>query len=309
MLDTLDLDRIVDRLSRSRLKVESLFSALVLSGIVVVGASFATLVDLRGRFPVFNAVLDLAFAFYAACFFVYLLPQRKRLKSLSQKQITRLFIFLTLPYFPVSWTSHYNLGYSQDIPWIPFTGIKLAFLCQTVLKSGDRRVNGVLMCGFAIESVILWRHFNYGAREYIQLAGEPWYTILFVIVSVSLLIYQDKMDQIQRELFIARIKAHIYESIAHLFASLKDRSNTPLQTIEISIYLLSQEMGKDKAENSRPLQRISTAARQLKELNETFDSLGPEIISEIASLESPEQLLKKIRNNLKSTGENPPTST
>ncbi len=70
------------------------------------------------------------------------------------------------------------------------------------------------------------------------------------------------------------------------------------QTIEIATYLLSKEMGKYAAEHSRALQRILSATTQLKELNETFNSLGPEIIAELESIETPEQILKRIHQSL-----------
>jgi hypothetical protein len=92
---------------------------------------------------------------------------------------------------------------------------------------------------------------------------EPWPTLAFGLAGVLALIYRFRRAQLEQE--VARIQAQNFaiKRLAKIFLNIRDRMNTPLQVIELSVDLL-----RNSDEPVEPIvDRIDRSVHLLREIN------------------------------------------
>jgi hypothetical protein len=93
-----------------------------------------------------------------------------------------------------------------------------------------------LLIAFSVETVVLWALNLAG-----HLPGEPWVTLFYGVFAAALLWQRASERRLTRRLVQVNAEASALERIALASLAVRDRMNTPLQTLTLSIELLEAQ--------------------------------------------------------------------
>lgn len=190
----------------------------------------------------------------------------KKRKSWSTELAVGLFLFLYFPYYPMTWYQHV-IYINQPHFWYPFVAIKLHFFALAFLIPGPFWLNFLMMVMFGFEAIAMWKVFNIPSISNVFLGFEPLTTILFGTVSLCLLLFRYHDEKIIRELSIKHAEDQAYERVAKIFLNIRDRTNTPIQTLKIAIFILKKKLPED--DDLIPIMEKSIA--KLTDLNDILN--------------------------------------
>ncbi|HYO59524.1 hypothetical protein [Archangium sp.] len=210
---------------------------------------------------------------------VLLARRRRRTPGL----IEACFAGGVLPFLPLfAMAEHAMTG--SGLIWVPMTGHRLVMLSIGVLAPTGMWFGGGLIAAFALEAVVLWYALGLGGHPGVRSPWEPWVTLIYGGVALSMLAYRVRSHNVELKLREARAEAEALERLARLFLAVRDATNTPLQTLELSIALLrrrSPESEPTAATMERAVQRLRSLAQRLgsvdpllvwREGDESFDA-------------------------------------
>jgi hypothetical protein len=156
------------------------------------------------------------------------------------------------------------------------------------LAPGPLLPNAALVTGFAIEAVAVWYFGGVRDAQLGTLSGEPWITLLFACASILILIFQNAYRRLHRQLGELTVRQRFIENLSRLSLSVRDKVNSPLQTLEICFALPKNEV---TAAGQKSLNAIEDSIRPLRE----FDCL---VDWEQKEFPEPETLVKRLREDL-----------
>ena len=197
----------------------------------------------------------------------------KRREKISQPMMTRLFLLLVLTLYPISWIGQSSLANSGQ-PWVPFMGYRIAFFVLAVFVVGPFYLNAILIAAFAFETVGLWFYLDLGSKPWVIATGEPLFTFACAVIGYILLFFHYKYRETNRLLAMTEAKSHILEQMAKVFLTIRAKSNTPLQTIELEADLLQ---GLHPG-NIPSVTGIQNSLKSLKELNKIYKELEANVV-------------------------------
>jgi hypothetical protein len=273
------------QLWNKRLRLEIWYSCVVASALMAV-AQLATLeVDrhILGR-PFF--VLRLPYLFVALACLIVLLHQRKKL---GFQALQLMMVALTLSAFPYIWVSQAAFANSQN-PWIPFYGFQITALAVAMFRYGNGvRFNVFLLAALTIESAAFWWRFQLGSEPLFAQSGYIWNVLLTGLCAATLLIARYQYERTLRRFIELEARAATAEMTARLFLTVKDRANSPLQTLEIGLALLKRQQPESAISDA-----LLSALKKLVDLHEIFNARNAEIDwSQAEALTDPEWLKEK----------------
>jgi hypothetical protein len=188
-----------------------------------------------------------------------------------------------LPFLPLFALAEHSMA-SSGLVWVPMTGHRLVMLAIGVLAPTGLWLGGGLIAAFAGEAVVLWYALGLGSHPGVRSPWEPWVTLVYGGVALAMLAYRVRSHTIELKLREARAEAEALERLARLFLAVRDATNTPLQTLELSIALLrkrSPESEATAATMERAVQRLCSLTQRLgsvdpllvwREGDESFDA-------------------------------------
>jgi hypothetical protein len=139
------------------------------------------------------------------------------------------------------------------------------------------RIGSIAIVVFTAHAFALWQVLS-GAGPSPALDREPWFTLLFGVIAMMLLYARERRRRLEQRLTAAEARARLLAQVSRLLFSLRDRANTPLQTIEIAIALL--ERGYDTPATvemlRRALERLIAIQRALAATQAPTDDLIPQ---------------------------------
>ena len=256
------------QLWNERLRLETWYSCVVASALMGVAQLAGLEVDrsILGR-PFY--VLRLPYLFVALVCLIVLLHQRDKL-SFQTIQIT--IVALTLAAFPYIWVSQAAFATSQN-PWIPFYGFQITALAIAGYRYGNGvRLNAFLLAAITIEAAVFWWHFHLGSERLLAQSGYIWSVLLTGFCAATLLVARYLYERTVRRLIEIEARAATAEMTAGVFLSVRDRANSPLQTLEIGLGLLKRRQPESAISDA-----LLTAFRKLVGLNEVFNGGRAEI--------------------------------
>jgi hypothetical protein len=159
--------------------------------------------------------------------------------------------------------------------WVPFQENKLGCLVAAMVAPGFRV--GLLSILVYCVSAVLQLEFFFPQHLKARVAvGEPWATLAFCLAGVLALIYRFRRAQLEQE--VARIQAQNFaiKQLADIFLNVRDRMNTPLQVIELSVDVLR----KSNYPHQPILDCIDRSVQRLTEINSVLVRHEKEIESE-----------------------------
>jgi hypothetical protein len=256
------------QLWNKRLRLEIWYSSVVASALMAV-AQLATLeIDrhILGR-PFF--VLRLPYLFVALAYLIVLLHQREKL---GFQAIRLMLVALTLSAFPYSWVSQAAFANSQN-PWIPFYGFQITALAVAIFRYGNGvRFNVFLLAAITIESAAFWWRFQLGSEPLLARSGYIWSVLLTGLCAATLLIARYQYERTLRRFIELEARAATAEMTARAFLTVRDRANSPLQTLEIGLALLKRQQPESAISDA-----LLSALKKLVDLLETFNTRNAEI--------------------------------
>jgi hypothetical protein len=206
-----------------------------------------------------------------------------RRHRLSSRAVEACFAGAVLPFLPLfALAEHAMTG--LGLVWVPMTGHRLVMLALGVLAPTSLWLGGVLIGALALEAAVLWYALGLGTHPGVRSPWEPWVTLIYGGVALAVLAYRVRSFHIELRLREARAKAEALERLARLFLAVRDATNTPLQTLELSIALLQRrhpECASTTQTMARAVQRLRSLAQRLgiadplvvwREGDESFDA-------------------------------------
>jgi hypothetical protein len=256
------------QLWNNRLRLEIWYSSVAASALMAVAQLAALEVDrhILGR-PFF--VLRLPYLFVALACLIVLLRQREKL---GFQAVQLMMIALTLSTFPYIWVSQAAFANSQN-PWIPFYGFQISALAVAMFRYGNGvRFNVLLLAALTIEAAVFWWRFHLGSEPLLARSGYIWSVLLTGLCAATLLIARYQYERTLRRFIELEARAATTEMTARMFLTVRDRANSPLQTLEIGLALL-----KRREPESAISDALLSALKKLVDLHEIFHTRKAEI--------------------------------
>jgi hypothetical protein len=200
----------------------------------------------------------------------WLLVRRSRL---STEWLDGCFTAAVLPFLPIFALAEYAMT-ATGLVWVPMTGHRLVMLCLSVLAPTRYFLGGGLIAAFALESVVLWYGLGLASHPGVHSPWEPWVTVIYGGVALAILGYRVRNHTIELKLREARAEAEALERLAHLFLAMRDATNTPLQTLELSLTLLKRR----HPESTPTTEKMERALERLRSLTQRLSSVDPLVV-------------------------------
>jgi len=179
-------------------------------------------------------VLRLPYLFVALACLIVLLHRREKL---GIQAIQLIMVALTLAAFPYIWVSQAAFANSHN-PWIPFYGFQIAALVVATFRYGNGvRFNVFLLAAITIEAAAFWWRFHIGGVPLLVQSGYAWDVLLTGLCAATLLLARYQYERTLRRLIELEARTATAEMTARVFLTVRDRANSPLQTLEIGLAL------------------------------------------------------------------------
>lgn len=183
------------------------------------------------------------------------------------------FAAAVAPFLPIFALAEYFMTGSELI-WMPMTGHRLVMLAIGVLAPTGLGLGGGLIAAFALEAAVLWFALGLGSHPGVRSPWEPWVTLIYGCVALAMLAYRVRSHSMELKLREVRAEAEALERLARLFLAVRDATNTPLQTLELSIALLRQRT----PESEPTLAAMERAVHRVRSLTQRLGSVDPLLV-------------------------------
>ncbi|HEX8793495.1 MAG TPA: hypothetical protein VF765_21280 [Polyangiaceae bacterium] len=151
---------------------------------------------------------------------------------------------------------------------------KLVMLGIALLAPADPLVPSILAIALGVQKVVL--RYVVGVPQVAP--GEPWITLIFAAIAVGMLLSRaSRREAIARA---ARVEAHAaaLERVTRLLLTVRDRANTPLQTIALGTAIMTRRCASEQrvaAAMDRALRRLRRLSRALQRASQSFERATP----------------------------------
>src|SRR5262245_54792062 len=260
--------RQLQQLWNKRLRLEIWYSCVVTSILMAVAQLVALQVDrhILGK-PFF--VLRLPYLIVALACLIVLLHQREKL---AIQTLQLILIPLTLAFFPYTWLTQEAVANSQN-PWIPFYGFQITALVVATLRYGNGiRFNVFLLTAIMIQAAASWWWFHFASNQLLTRSGYAWNVLLTGVCAATLLIARYQYERTLRRFVELEARVATAEKTARMFLTVRDRANSPLQTLEIGLALLKRQQPESAITDA-----LLGAFNKLVDLHQIFNARKPEI--------------------------------
>lgn len=160
-------------------------------------------------------------------------------KGWSTRVLDALFVFLVAPYFVTLWLPPVFELMLHGHVFEPLLGHHFLMLALAMLSPSSYRLSVALIAAVAIEAMMLAEHLHDlgGATE---LTREPAFTLLFAGIALAVQWSAFRRRELAIELTKLETRSDAQARTTRLLLALRDRANSPLQTLEIGVSLLER---------------------------------------------------------------------
>jgi hypothetical protein len=207
---------------------------------------------------------------------------------LSDRVMRTVPLLFVAPAFALTWVAH--VAYSRArIDYSAFLGYKLAFLVLSLAPGPGVLSNALMILAFLTEAVVLWYFGGVSESQQGALSAEPWVTVLFACAAILILVFQNAYRRMNRQLGEMTVRENVIKNLSGLSLAVRDKINSPLQTLEICFEVLPKN--EVTTAGRRSLDTIEESIRPLREFDRLIDW-------EQKEFPSPETLVKQLREDL-----------
>jgi hypothetical protein len=253
----------LQELWNNRLRAEIRYSCVVTSVLMAVSQLAALQVDrhILGK-PFF--ALRLPYLFVGLGCLIVLLQQREKIR-VQALQMTIMGLWLAA--FPNMWLTQAAFAHSQN-PWIPFYGFQVTALVIPMLRYGRGiRLNVFLFVVLIMEAAAAWWSFDLGSHQLLLQSGYLWNILLTGFCAAILLIARHRYERTVERFIELEARAVTAEKTARMLLALRDRANSPLQTLDIGLALLKRRQPESAVSDA-----LLNAVRKLIDLHQMFQA-------------------------------------
>ncbi len=229
--------------------------------------------------PLFLAQFSLSLALL-----LYLVSTRERPSS-SRAMWAVVAMFVTgLPIITLN--QHWLL--QLDRPYVPFMGHKLLMGILGLCLATRFRMGAYLIVITASCAIVQWFTLDLGAHPDIVSVSEPWVTIIYMMIGLVSLFLVQQRQVTSLQLLRARAEVSAMHRRAVMFLALRDRLNSPLQTLVL---------GATAATATLPLSRgarVHESIDRLVELSRNLSELDELILPLETSLDADHELRRQL---------------
>ena len=245
MSDIAEFDRVELRQARRQL----LFAAaLGLFGNAIGGSITYALEGWR-----FGNTLRVIHGCLSLVIFLFVLLRRE----LSARGLVGAFSVLVIPILPflVVWTIAAPDSKAPEA----FIAFKMVIMGVALLAPFSLRFGLGLTIATTLEAVFIW-----GIKFSGRLPSEPWVTVFYGVFACGLLVHRAAERNLARRLVRMAAESVALERIAVNSLRVRDRINTPLQTLALNLHLLERRTGSSAEGN---IVRMKNAVASLTSLS------------------------------------------
>jgi hypothetical protein len=178
-------------------------------------------------------------------------------RDLSARWLMAAFSILVVPILPflVVWTITAPDSHAPEA----FVAFKMVIMGVALLAPLSLRFGLVLTIATTVEAVLIWG-FSLSGR----VPSEPWVTIFYSVFACGLLVHRAAERNLARRLLRMAAESAALERIAVNSLRVRDRINTPLQTLALNLYLLERRTSSGGTDN---IVRMKNAVASLTSLS------------------------------------------
>ena len=161
-------------------------------------------------------------------------------------------------------------------PYVPFLGHKLLMCVLGLTLTTRFRLGVVLIIITAANAVALWFALSLHANTHIVTASEPWLTLIVMSIGLACLRMHEQRKIASIQLLRAETMAASLQRRARMFFALRDRLNTPLQTLVFAgpaLHVLTDH--HEQIDDA--LDRLVRLSHELAELDEPLPVPSPDV--------------------------------
>lgn len=252
---------------------KSLFTDRIPSQVIVSIASFMLIlssitlsIPLLNK-PEFEFVTKLRGAQLCIAITIFLLSILRK-KKWSPTMNSTFFVIIAGSIFTISWFTHVAMVASPET-WSPFPVYQIGFIVLAILVPGSYLLNLILILFYMAEVLVIWFVLDLGHRPNIIHEGEPFQVLMSGIICIMILFFRYR-NELAVKTLATEITANEFTSkLAKVFLSLRDKSNTPMQTLVLQTELIKRKGLLDK----ETLKPITNSMQTLIEINKRLSSL------------------------------------
>jgi hypothetical protein len=246
----------------------------VLAAAIIAGINLVSLVlDQRDHaFPALLAV-DLVHALIALTIILMLVRGRT---TWSSRACDIAFIIATTPFTVGMWLpqTHDVQGGELLEPMLNHHFLLLGI----AVVAPSWRSGSAMIVVFTGHAIALWQWLVAAGTSSPALDREPWFSLFFGACAAMLLFTRERRRRLEQRLATAEARAQMLARVSRILLALRDRANTPLQTLEVALAMLEQ--GHDSPATlpmmRRALERLVTVQRALAVTQPAADDLVPQ---------------------------------
>lgn len=127
---------------------------------------------------------------------------------------------------------------TNGVKAVAFAGCKLLPIATAIIAPSPVWIGFLVISVSGVVPVFLY-YFAYSlpVREALAIQ-EPWYTLIYAVVAFFVLRHRLKGIQLERTMSRLKAERRAIDDLARIFLGLRDLTNTPLQSIELTARLL-----------------------------------------------------------------------
>jgi hypothetical protein len=236
---------------------EALRVTLITCGTTAVAEGVFAAIDAVSLGPWPHTVLDLGHAALALLVGGTLWGLRKRLLV---AHCDLGFALVICGYLPIFWAGELD-GAAQGHLRSPVIPHHLVMLGVAMMTPGSVWLGSALIGGTAVSAVTLVTLLS-RSNPLLRVSGEPWISLVFAGVALALLISRHYRRAAIWKLERSRAEVEALARLARVFLAMRDRVNTPLQTLEFGSTLLDHRY-PEAAAVLGPMRRATSHLREL----------------------------------------------
>jgi hypothetical protein len=197
-------------------------------------------------------LLALMFAF-DMLLLLYLVKTRRR--PSARRALWATLVFFTLTLLVVTYNQLWLIEMNR--PYAVFLGQKLLMVSLGLSLATRFKLGIVLIAVTAADALALWFLLDLGARRDVVALSEPSTTLIFMYVGIASLRMLEQRLIVSIRLLRAESEASAMHRRALMFLALRDRLNSPLQTLVLGTTTATSQLSDAGA------RRVHTAIEQL----------------------------------------------
>lgn len=197
--------------------------------------------------------------------FVLLIWQRKKVTvpiASAAYLLNALAIIVTL-------AADYPVFTIQPERWVPFQASKLACLVAAILAPSFP-VGALAIAGHAGSALWIYWALPPEIRERLAF-GEPWAMIIFGFAGALILTLRFGQVAVMQSISAANSEASSARVLASGLLRFRDLMNTPLQTLDLGIAILSEGQKTKTVPDPELFERMLRAVESLRDINEQIN--------------------------------------